>query len=123
VKYRIEQYAKEQGKFKTVTPICAAWYLENFLDEKVAPALGGFPHVLDDEGYLTFRVPNWGGDDQVPFVSIGEDYGDIVHGIFLDPERWNDHLVQGVSNICGFDKMVADFEKGAFSFSSCTAIS
>lgn len=112
MKYRIEQYAKQPGKFQTVTPINAAWYLENFLAKEVAPVFGGFPHFPDEEGYLTFRVPNWGGDNKVPFLSITDDYGDIVQGIFLDPARWNGHVVHGASQILSFDQLVANFEEG-----------
>lgn len=112
VKYRIEQYAKQPRKFQTVTSINAAWYLENFLVKEVAPVFGGFPHFPDDEGYLTFRVPNWGGDNKVPFLSITDDYGDIVQGIFLDPARWDGHVVHGASEILGFDQLVANFEEG-----------
>lgn len=112
VKYRIEQYAKQPRKFQTVTSINAAWYLENFLVKEVAPVFGGFPHFPDDERYLTFRVPNWGGDNKVPFLSITDDYGDIVQGIFLDPARWDGHVVHGASEILGFDQLVANFEEG-----------
>ncbi|KAF3893335.1 putative NmrA family transcriptional regulator [Trichophyton interdigitale] len=109
MKYKIEQYAKQLGKFSTITPINAAWYLENFLVKEVAPVFGGFPHFPDDEGYLTYRVPNWGGDNKVPFLSITDDYGDIVQGIFLDPVRWNGHVVQAMSDMLGFDELVANF--------------
>lgn len=59
-----------------------------------------------------FRVPKWGGKEDVPFISIADDYGDIVHGIFLEPETWNGKLVQGVSDIESFDDVVASFEHG-----------
>ena len=112
MKYKIEQYARQPRKFHTVTPINAAWYMENFLSREAAPIFGGFPYFPDEDGYLTFRVPNRGGDNKAPFVSIGADYGDIVHGIFLDPGRWNGHVVHGLSDIRGFDEVVGDFEKG-----------
>ena len=112
VKYKIEQYAKRLGKFETVTPINPAWYLENFLSEEVAPVFGGFPHFLDEEGYLTFRVPHWGGDNRVPFLGVHDDFGDIVQGIFLDPARYNEHVVHGASDLRTFDQLVADFEDG-----------
>jgi len=112
VKYKIEQHARRLGTFQTVTAVNAAWYLENFLTKEVAPAFGGFPHFPDDEGYLTFRVPNWGGDNKVPFLSVRDDFGDIVHGIFLDPARWDGHVVHGVSDIRSFDHLVDDFQQG-----------
>jgi hypothetical protein len=112
VKNKIEQYAKQVGKFGTVVPINAAWYLENFLIKEVAPVFGGFPFVPDDEGYLTFRVPHWGGDNQVPFLGVRNDFGDIVHGIFLDPARYTGRIVHGASDMRSFDQLVADFEYG-----------
>jgi hypothetical protein len=57
-------------------------------------------------------MPRWGGKEDVPFISIGDDYGDIVHGIFLEPEKWNGKLVQGVSDIKSLDEVVAAFESG-----------
>jgi hypothetical protein len=112
VKYKIEQYARGGSQFQTASFICAAWFLENFLVKEIAPIFGGFPYVADSEGYLTFRVPYWGGKENVPWISISDDYGDIVQGIFLDPSRWNGHVVHGCSDIRSFDKVVSDFEKG-----------
>ncbi|KAK5990628.1 NmrA-like family domain-containing oxidoreductase lnaB [Cladobotryum mycophilum] len=114
MKYKIEQYARGLGTFETLTPINAAWYLDNFLAEEIAPVFGGFPYLPDEEGYLTFRVPLWAGpgeDNRVPFVGIRDDFGDIVHGIFLDPARYNGRVIHGVSQLRGFDELVADFEQ------------
>ncbi|KAJ5942046.1 hypothetical protein N7516_002214 [Penicillium verrucosum] len=110
MKYRVEQYARELGKFQSLVVVNPAWYFENFLVKEVAPVFGGFPHFPDDEGFLTFRVPNWGGDNKVPFLSISEDYGDIIHGVFLDPTRWNGRVLHGASEILGFDGVTANFE-------------
>ncbi|KAF7587661.1 hypothetical protein BBP40_006891 [Aspergillus hancockii] len=108
MKYKIEQYAKTLA-FESVIPIGAGWFLENFLNKEVAPVFGGFPHFPDDEGYLTFRVPYWGGAEHVPWLSISDDFGDLVHGVFLDPGRWNGRLVHGVSDIRSFEQIMADF--------------
>jgi hypothetical protein len=62
------------------------------------------------------RLPKWGGKEEVPFISIADDYGDIVHGVFLDPQKWNGKLVQGTSDIRDFDSLVKAFEKGRCSF-------
>ena len=114
VKHRIEQYARHLDKFETFSAVTAGWYLETFLDKEMAPAMGGFPFIPDDEGYLTLKTPYWGDRDeqQAPFIAIGEDFGDIVHGIFLDPARWNGQNVQGVSDIRSLSQLVADFEDG-----------
>ncbi|GAB1195929.1 hypothetical protein APSETT444_005194 [Aspergillus pseudonomiae] len=109
VKNKIENYAKSLESFETITPIGAGWFLENFLGKEVAPVFGGFPYFPDDHGYLTFRVPYWGGDEHVPWLSVSDDFGDIVQGIFLDPGRWNGHFVHGVSDIRSFEQVVADF--------------
>ncbi|KAG7008553.1 hypothetical protein G7Y79_00005g016940 [Physcia stellaris] len=110
MKYKTEQYAKRLNRFNTITAINAAWYLENFLVKEVAPVFGGFPHQPDAEGILTFRVPRWGGDDVVPFLGIKDDFGDLVQGVFLDPERWNGKVVHGASDMRTFEELVGDFE-------------
>jgi hypothetical protein len=58
------------------------------------------------------RVPKWGGKEEVPFIAIGDDFGDIVYGVFLEPGKWTGKLVPGVSDIKSFDKVVAAFERG-----------
>ncbi|PHH73176.1 hypothetical protein CDD80_3992 [Ophiocordyceps camponoti-rufipedis] len=110
-KYKIETYARQLGRFKTLTAINAAWYLENFLDDQAAPIFGGFPFFPDDDGYLTMRAPHWGGSNEVPFVSMGDDYGDIVQGIFLEPERYDGRVIHGASFMVPFEKLVAAFEE------------
>ncbi|KAL4919692.1 hypothetical protein BDW62DRAFT_216836 [Aspergillus aurantiobrunneus] len=111
MKYKIEQYIRSIGRFQAANFICAAWFLENFLPKELAPVFGGFPYVENPEGYLTFRSPNWGGDETVPFVGIECDFGDIVQGIFLQPERAGGKVVHGCSAIRSFDDVVADFQK------------
>lgn len=109
MKFKIEQYAKSLDIFQTLVPICSGWFLENCLDKAIAPVFGGFPHFPDSEGYLTFRTPHWGGMQQVPWLSISDDFGDLVQGIFLDPERWNGHLVHAVSDLGSFEYYVDSF--------------
>jgi hypothetical protein len=110
-KYAIEQYARGIEQFETVSFICVAWLLENFSVKEFAPIFGGFPHLPDQEGYLTFVAPKWGGKEDVPFLSKTEDLGDIVQGMFLDPLRWNGKVVHGCSDICSMDDVVSQFEK------------
>ncbi|KAJ3526654.1 hypothetical protein NM208_g11086 [Fusarium decemcellulare] len=110
-KHAIGEYAKSKGVFETVNIVSPGWYMENHLVEEVAPAMGGFPFIPDEEGYLTLHVPRWGGNEEIPFIAIGEDYGDLVHGIFLDPAKYNGRLVQGISASETADKLVSDFAK------------
>lgn len=78
----------------------------------MAPFCGGFPFNQDDEGYLTFRFTQWGGTNEIPFVSITEDFGDIVHGVLLNPEKYRGKFIQGISVSAKPEKLVAVFEKG-----------
>lgn len=110
-KAAVTEYAKTRG-FKSAVAVSPGWYLENHLSEELAPAIGGFPFVVDEEGQLTLRVPRWGGDDKIPFIGIGDDYGDIVHGVLLSPEEYNGKLVQGVSVSATAHELTAEFGKG-----------
>lgn len=109
MKYKTEQYIKSLGKFKTVIPIGPAWFLENFLSKEVAPVFGGFPWFPDESGRLTFSCPYWGGKEDVPWVSMSDDFGDIVHGALLDPEAWNNHFIHGLSDVRSFPEVMSDF--------------
>ncbi|KAG5301946.1 NmrA family protein [Histoplasma ohiense] len=111
MKNKIEKYIRSIGKFSSAAFICAGWYLENFLAKEVAPIFGGFPHFPDPEGFLTFRVPMWGGKEDVPWLSMTDDYGDIIQGLFLEPEKWNGHVVHGVSDIRSFSELVGAFQQ------------
>ncbi|KAM0347765.1 hypothetical protein ACHAPU_004781 [Fusarium lateritium] len=111
MKSAVSEYAKNKGVFETVNIVSPGWYLENHLVEEFAPVLGGFPYSADGEGYLTLHIPHWGGNDEIPFIAIGDDYGDIVHGVFLNPEKYNGRLVHGVSASQTAERFVSDFEK------------
>ncbi|CAI7631484.1 unnamed protein product [Penicillium manginii] len=111
MKYKIEQYIKDLDVFKSVIPLGAAWFLENFLSKEAAPIFGGFPFFPNDSGCLLFRTPFWGGKEDVPWISISDDFGDIVHGAFLDPESWNGHYIHVLSDIRSFPEVVADFQE------------
>lgn len=84
----------------------------NFLHETESPIFGGFPFYTDEEGYLTWRSPRWGGNDGIPFIAIGDDYGDLVHGVFLDPKSYNRKLIHGISQSATPSQLVETFEKG-----------
>lgn len=78
----------------------------------MAPFCGGFPFNQDDEGYLTLRFPRWGGTDEIPFVSITEDFGDFVHGVLLAPENYHGKFIQAISISAKPEELVTAFEKG-----------
>ncbi|KAH6873926.1 hypothetical protein B0T10DRAFT_567658 [Thelonectria olida] len=110
-KHEIGEYAKNKGTFESVTIVSPGWYMENHLVEEFAPMLGGFPFAADESGFLTLHVPRWGGNEEVPFISIIDDYGDLVHGVFLAPEKYNGRLVQGISVGARLNQLTSSFEK------------
>jgi hypothetical protein len=77
----------------------------------MSPIFGGFPFVPGDDDVLTFKAPKWGGKEDIPFIAVQDDFGDIVHGILLEPEKWNGKFVQAVSEITSADEMVKAFER------------
>ncbi|KAJ4252743.1 hypothetical protein NW762_010649 [Fusarium torreyae] len=48
--------------------------------------------------------------ESVPWLAVAEDYGDFVHGVFLDPERWDKRYVHGVSESASFAELTAKFQ-------------
>ena len=113
-KWDIEQEARANKAFTTVTACNAGWYFENFRIPELAQAFGGFPFFEDKEGYMTWNMPHWGGPERVPWISVADDYGDMVHGVFLNPEKWNGRALQGVSDIASFEALVGEFERGMY---------
>ncbi|KAJ5903850.1 hypothetical protein N7504_006233 [Penicillium tannophilum] len=111
MKYKTEQYIRSLGVFKSVLPLSPGWFLENFLSKEAAPIFGGFPHFPNDEGRLVFRTPYWGGKEDVPWLSISDDFGDIVQGALLDPETWNGHFIHALSNVRSFKELTEDFQE------------
>lgn len=112
VKVKVERKAYSLGRFQTVTPIVAAWFMENWQEPDYADLFGGFPRFPDAEGYLTYTTPFWGGKEDFPWISMTDDFGDLVHGILLRPERWNRRLVQGTSDIVSSADLVNHFVSG-----------
>ena len=102
-----------QQKNMTATVVNAGWFLENAFDTKYVQSFGGFAKVVDQDGYLTWKTPPMGNDpEMVPWLAVADDYGDIVHGVLLDPETWNGQYIDAVSESMGFADMTSLFEKG-----------
>lgn len=98
----------------TFTPIIAGYYLENYLSPELAEIAGGFPMKADEEGIYTLYWPKFGGKEEIPFISIMDDFGDHVHAIFIDPERYNGKVVSALSEILSYDGLVEAFSKGTY---------
>jgi hypothetical protein len=80
--------------------------------EELAPVFGGFPFVEDQNGHRTLRIPHWGGNEEIPMIAIADDYGDIVHGAFISPAKYNGQLVQGASQGITADQLVQSVARG-----------
>lgn len=110
-KYLVGEYAKSKN-FDSVTIVSAGWYMENLMREGMARIVGGFALYPDEEGYLSFQSPRWGGSEEIPFVAIADDYGDFVHGVFLDPNKYHQKFIQGFSQSATATQLVETFQKG-----------
>ncbi|RPA74898.1 NAD(P)-binding protein [Ascobolus immersus RN42] len=109
-KNKIEKYIRQQP-FKTSSFIYAGWYMENnlptwpFLDSH----RGGFPRQKDEEGYVTLKYGKWGDANGAPYIAIVDDWGWIVHGMFLDPEAVNGKIIHGGSEELHYPEYVKIF--------------
>lgn len=88
--------------------------MENYLNEEVAQVMGGFPFYADAEGYKTLYMPLWGKTrgTGIPWICIDDDFGDLVHGMFLDPKKYHQRPVPAISEILSWDEFARAFEKG-----------
>ena len=87
-------------------------YMENFLLTDLAPVFGGFPAIPGDDGVISYVHPRWCGNEEQPMISIGADYGDLVHGVLLEPGKYSGRLVQGISESRSAEAAAKDFEEG-----------
>ncbi|KAL0942897.1 NmrA family protein [Colletotrichum truncatum] len=107
-----ENYHVNNTRRETLVEVSPGWYMENFLPPELAAVFGGLPYTPDAEGYMTFSSPRWGGNEEVPLIGIEADYGDLVHGVFLAPEKYKGKRVQGMSQSRAIDRFGEDFEVG-----------
>lgn len=101
-KNNIAEYARQAG-FRSSVTVNVGWMMENFWNPAYEKAFGGFARLEDSEGYLTINLFAMGNTpESTPFTSVRDDYGDIVHGVFVDPEPWHQQTVWAVSQPLGF---------------------
>lgn len=110
-KYHVEQYARTKP-FTTFTAVLPAAFWENFRDENFCYGLGGFPFYRTRDGKLQLRAPLYGGKEDMPWLSVKDDFGDIVHGIFLNPQKYNGMTIQAFSQQLSFAEMAQSFIDG-----------
>jgi hypothetical protein len=114
VKSKIEQYSIETGFFETVCPVFAGFYMQLFASKELAPVFGGFPYFPDEEGFLTLSTPRWGTETDMPvgWIAVEEDFGDIVHGVLLAPEKYNGKVIPALSDAKSFAEVTSVFQDG-----------
>ena len=88
--------------------------MDIFRRQDYAQAIGGFPYFPDDDGFRTLHVPQWGADTDMPlpWISLEDDYGDVVHGIFLEPENYDGQVIPVVSDIRTYPEVVETLQSG-----------
>lgn len=86
--------------------------MENYFVEELVFVVGGWLFIIDDEGYLIFCVFCWGGNENIFFIVIGEDYGDFVYGVLIQFEKYNGKFVYGMSYEVIVLEFVEIFDKG-----------
>ncbi|KAL3443410.1 NmrA-like family protein [Aspergillus insuetus] len=108
-KRRVELFAREFKEFDAVIGAWPGWYFENFTDSEYAQAFGGFPLHPDKEGYLTFASPRAGGQEKVQTIAVADDFGEMVHAMFLTPQVWKNRTVHCMSDSFTYEDMVKTF--------------
>ncbi|KAB2574163.1 NmrA-like family domain-containing protein 1 [Lasiodiplodia theobromae] len=116
-KAEIAAYARQQqqaGLFESAATVTSGWALEIFWMRTYAEAFGGFAMVRDEEGFLTLHVPPMGNaPESVPWTAVEDDYGDAVHGVLLDPRRWDGRTVWAVSECRSFEEVTEAYNRVA----------
>lgn len=87
--------------------------MECWGEESFCRVWGGFPWYSEDTNQtVVLAVPPYGGDGRMPWVSLNDDFGDIVHGIFLDPQETHGKHVQAISQMIQFQDLAAEYSEG-----------
>lgn len=108
------KYAQQFPEFDAVIGATLGWYFENFITAEFAKAFGGFPLFPDNEGIYTLNCPQLkvGGGGKIQHVAMGDDFGEMVHGLFLDPLKYKNQIVQCLSDSFTFEEMIEVFKEG-----------
>lgn len=94
--------------------------MECFLSDAFVDSFGGFPwYPTTETGDLVFRTPPYGGKGDMPWLSVENDLGDIIHGIFLEPTKYDKILVQATSQQITMTDLAATYTKGDLTPTDC----
>lgn len=111
-KHYAEEYARTYKQFTTFTAVIPASLMECWTNDDFCRAWGGFPWHKKADGKVVLSMPPYGGDGRMPWISLQDDLGDIVHGIFLEPGRYDKKQVQAISQIICAEDMAQEFTQG-----------
>ncbi|KAL3480893.1 NAD(P)-binding protein [Aspergillus californicus] len=107
----ISRYGRQAG-FESFVNVNVGWMMENFWNPLYEVSFGGFARVPDAEGFLTIKLFAMGNDpESTPWTSVRDDYGDIVHGVFLGPVPWNGQVIWAVSASLSFEQVATTYNK------------
>lgn len=107
----ISDYGRRAG-FDSFANVNVGWMMENFWNQSYEQAFGGFARVKDQDGFLTIRLFAMGNDpESTPWTAVRDDYGDIVHGVFLEPEKWNGQVIWAISDPISFQEVVDTYNR------------
>ncbi|KAJ5138691.1 uncharacterized protein N7515_003539 [Penicillium bovifimosum] len=105
-KNAIANYGRKAG-FEAFVEVNAGWAMDVFFMETYAKAFGGFATVPDSEGFLSLKIFPMSNDPElVPWTSVKDDYGDAVHGVFLDPSKYANRIIWAISEATSFQHVV-----------------
>jgi hypothetical protein len=110
-KAAISDYGRKAG-FKSFTEVNIGWAMDIFWMETYGRAFGGFATIPDKDGFLTLKIfPMSNNPERIPWTSVKDDYGDAVHGVFLDPQQWDGKIVWAISDITSFQNVVDSYNQ------------
>ncbi|KAH6873445.1 hypothetical protein B0T10DRAFT_522540 [Thelonectria olida] len=106
-KNAIANYGRKAG-FATFAEVNIGWAMDIFWMETYGKAFGGFATIPDKEGFLTLRLFPM---VRQPWTSVRDDYGDIVHGVLLDPSKHDRNIVWALSDHTTFQDVVDAYNR------------
>lgn len=111
-KRKVELFARSLPQFDSVIGAFPGWTFDLYKQPTLPEFLGGFPLLPDNEGYITFRSPPIKGEGKMQTLSIDDDFGEMVHGMLLDPARWNHQTIQCLSDAFTYPELMEHFTEG-----------
>jgi hypothetical protein len=106
-KTAIANYGRKAG-FEAFVEVNCGWAMDIFFMETYANAFGGFATIPDSEGFLSLKIFPM---ELIPWTSVGDDYGDAVHAVFLEPSKYANHIIWAISDVASFQDVVDTYNR------------